>query len=236
VNLLQPHDRRSTAAGDTRDSVVARARLIARGIGTAALGDVAARAVAAMRDGDVVVDLGSGAGELLGAIADRLPVTAIGIDLSTAAAEQAARRYPHVTWVVANADRRLPLLDRCVDVVLSLHGRRNPPECARVLTPAGLLIVAVPAADDLIELREHVHGHATERDRGDALIEEHRAMFDVVERSVVRERHHASPDAVRDVLRGTYRGARTSEASRLTTLPALDITIASEVVVLRPRP
>ena len=236
VNLLQPNDRRSLSAGDARDAVVARARLISRGIGAATIAEVARRAAATLVEGHVIVDLGAGAGELLSGITDRVAVTAVGIDLSTAAAEHAARRYPHVTWVVANADRRLPLLDRSVDVVVSLHGRRNPAESARVLTPTGQLIVAVPAADDLIELREHLHGQATERDRGDALIEEHRAFFEVVDRDVTREQHQIGPDALRDLLRGTYRGARTSEAPKTLTLPTLDVTLASEIFVFRKAP
>ena len=83
----------------------------------------------------------------------------------TAAIERAARHFPDRIWVVANADRRLPLLDRSVDLALSIYGRRNPAEVARVLAAAGYLLVAVPAADDLIELRELVQGRRFERDR-----------------------------------------------------------------------
>ena len=72
----------------------------------------------------IAVDLGSGsrrdAGPTLAAIA---PISGIGIDLSVAAAEFAARRFPSLTWIVANADRRLPLQDASVDLVLSIHGR-----------------------------------------------------------------------------------------------------------------
>jgi 23S rRNA (guanine745-N1)-methyltransferase len=236
VNLLQPTDRRSLTAGDTRDAIAARARLLDRGIGTTILNEVVRRAVTTKNEDDVVVDLGSGAGELLAAIAGRAAVTAVGIDLSTAAADHAARRYPSITWVVANADRRLPLLDRCVDVVVSLHGRRNPGECARCLTPAGLLMVAIPAADDLIELREKVLGEATTRERADALIAEHAASFEVRDQTVVRERHHATPEVLRDLLRGTYRAGRISEAQRIDTLSSIDVTLASEVIVFRRKP
>jgi 23S rRNA (guanine745-N1)-methyltransferase len=231
VNLLQPTDRRSLAAGDTRDAVVARGRLLARSIGASILAEVADRVVSHLPADGVVADLGSGAGELLGAVHDRRHVNGVGIDLSTAASEQAARRYPHLTWVVANADRRLPLLDRSVDVVVSLHGRRNPDECSRVLTKHGHLIVVFPAADDLHQLRHHLHGVAIERERGEAVIAEHEAAFTVIERAVVREERHVDADSVRDLLRGTYRGARVSEADRLTTLGTLDVTIASEIVV-----
>jgi 23S rRNA (guanine745-N1)-methyltransferase len=192
---------------------------------------VTGRIVAYLPSGAVVADLGSGAGELLASIYDRVRVTGIGIDLSTAASEQAARRYPHLTWVVANADRRLPLLDRSVDVVVSLHGRRNPAECARVITATGHLAVVFPAADDLQELRALLHGEATDRERAETVIAEHRESFELVDRAILREHRPVDADGLRDLLRGTYRGARASEASRLTTLGTLAVTIASEMLV-----
>jgi 23S rRNA (guanine745-N1)-methyltransferase len=231
VNLLQPTDRRSPAAGDARDAIVARARLLGQGIGAAILANVANHVVSGLSADSVVADLGSGAGELLGAIYDRTRVTGVGIDLSIAAAEHAARRYPHLTWVVANVDRGVPLLDRCVNVLVSLNGRRNPADCARVLAPDGRLVIGVPAPDDLIELREQLQGEATERDRVDGLIAEHDGLFSVAERVVVRERHRASPEALRDLLRGTYRGARHSLAEKQESLGPLDVTLASVIVV-----
>ena len=39
------------------------------------------------------------------------------------AATYAARRHPSLWWIVANADRRLPVLDASVDLVLSVLDR-----------------------------------------------------------------------------------------------------------------
>jgi 23S rRNA (guanine745-N1)-methyltransferase len=230
INLLQPQDRRSLAAGDTREAIEARARLLAAGIGRSVLDAVVDRAVASVSAHDVVADLGSGAGDLLASICRRAAIVGVGIDLSTAAAEYAARHHPGPTWVAANADRRLPLLDRSVDLVLSLHGRRNPGECSRVLTGAGSLIVAVPAADDLIELRAQVQGRGVARERSESLVAEHARYFKVVDRFEIRDRVRLDRGRLRDLLRGTYRGARASAAARLETLDALDVTLASAVV------
>jgi 23S rRNA (guanine745-N1)-methyltransferase len=235
VNLLQPQDRRSPHAGDRRDAIVARARLLSLGIGTGVLHAVAERTTASLTPDSVVADLGCGGGELLATVHDRQHVDGIGIDLSTDATEHAARRYPHLTWVVANVDRGIPLLDRSVDVLVSLHGRRNPAESARVLAKDGRLIVAIPAADDLVELREHVQGQGIQRERATALLGEHEQLFDVSDRAFLRERQTVSADALHDLLRGTYRGARTSEADRIATLSAGSITLASEIVVFRPK-
>jgi 23S rRNA (guanine745-N1)-methyltransferase len=181
------------------------------------------------------VDLGCGSGDALGLLRAHRDTTAIGIDLATAAVDAAARRFPSITWVVANADRRLPLLEASVSLLVSLHARRNPEECRRVLEPGGHLLVAVPAPDDLIELREAVQGARVERDRVAAVIAEHESSFDVVDRSTARERHHVSGEPLRDLLRGTYRGERTSASERVQAMTDLDVTLASDFLVLRRR-
>jgi 23S rRNA (guanine745-N1)-methyltransferase len=236
VNLLQPQDRRSASAGDPKASIDARARLIERGVGRALVDEMARRA-AALGVADrlpVVVDLGSGSGDVLGALARVRPIAGIGIDLSTAAAERAVRRFPALTWVVANADRRLPLLDRSVAVALSVHGRRHPRECARVLKADGWLLVAIPAPDDLVELRERVQGDRVERDRARALLAEHAPYFTVRERGAVRERLRLDGDALRDLLRGTYRGERRRAAERVEALADLEVTLASDLFLFGP--
>jgi 23S rRNA (guanine745-N1)-methyltransferase len=234
INLLQPQDRRSLDAGDSREAVEARAGLVSAGVGRALLDTVVARA-AALEAGDcpVVIDLGSGTGDALGALAKARRVNGVGIDLSVAAAEHAARRFPDLTWVVANADRRVPLLDRSVQLALSLHARRNPAECARVLAPGGYLLVAVPAADDLIELRERVLGARVERDRTSALLEEHTGRFDVVDHFEVRATARLDGDRLRALLRATYRGARANVAERVTALATTEVTLASDVVLFK---
>ncbi len=185
--------------------------------------------------GTTVADLGCGAGEALAAVARVQVITGIGIDLSTAAAAHAARRSPHLAWVVANADRRLPLLDGSVALVLSLHARRNPAECARVIRPGGHLLVAVPAPDDLIELREAVQGQRVERDRADAVIAEHEPRFALSARTVAREHRTLDAAALRDLLQGTYRGARTRHAPVVEALDRLDVTLASDVLLFSRR-
>lgn len=230
VNLLQPQDRKSPEAGDSREAVEARALLLAAGIGRGVI-DTVAHALNALdlAPDSVVVDVGAGTGDALGVAAARWPLTYAGIDLSTAAAEHAARRFPSVTWVVANADRGLPLTDGSVDVVLSLHARRLPAECARVLKPGGALIVAVPAPDDLIELRALIQGEGVERERTDALVSEHAPWLALQERATTRERRTLGREHLLALLRLTYRGARVSAAARLEALEQLEVTLASDV-------
>jgi 23S rRNA (guanine745-N1)-methyltransferase len=233
VNLLQPQDRKSRVAGDRREAIEARSRLLEEGIGRPIGEGLIERAARLVEANSVVSDLGSGSGDVLSMLAHRVPVMGIGIDLSTAAAEWAARRHPALTWVVANADRRLPLLDRSVDLVLSLHGRRNVADCGRVLTRDGHLLVAVPAPDDLVELRAVVQGEGVTRDRVAGVIAEHESVFSVVDRSTLREHHRLGKTALRDLLRATYRGERRAWAEKLVAVDTLDITLATDVIVFR---
>ena len=232
VNLLQPQDRRSLNAGDSKPAVEARARLLARGVGRTML-DAYVNRVASLQlpENAFVADLGAGGGDTLGALAQRRAISGIGIDLSTAAADFAAHRFADLTWVVANADRRLPLLDHSIDLVLSLHARRNPAECARVLRSTGHLVIAVPAHDDLTELRAAVLGDVTERDRATGVLEEHADAFKLVDRLVTRERHHLDRASLHDLLRGTYRGERHSTDAKVGALTELDVTLSSEIFV-----
>lgn len=230
VNLLQPQDRRSPAAGDALAAVEARARIVAAAPGRAILESVAGRAAALpFAEGASVVDLGCGSGELLDALAGMRRVDAIGIDLSTSAIDRAARNFPEHTWVVANADRRLPILDRSAAVVVSLHGRRNPSECARILTRDGRLLIGVPAPDDLSELRAAVQGEASVRERGDAVVEAHREHFTLLDRWIVRRTMDADHARLIDLLCATYRGFRPRQLERARALPRMDVTLATEL-------
>jgi 23S rRNA (guanine745-N1)-methyltransferase len=236
LNLLQPQDRRSATPGDSRALVDARTRVSEEGVERRLI-DAVVECVStlALPPGAVVVDLGSGVGACLTRLAERLPITGIGIDLSVVAAERAARRSPHLTWIVANVDRRLPLLDRSVDLVLSINARRHPDECARVLVPRGRLLIAVPAEDDLYELRAAVLGRTIPRQRLDAVLKAHASSFSVVERWTIRDRQRLEPPVLLALLRSTYRGARSREAERAAALSALDVTMAFEIALFEVR-
>jgi 23S rRNA (guanine745-N1)-methyltransferase len=232
VNLLQPQDRRSRAAGDPISAIDARSSLLAADVGRRVIEAIVNRVSGLELGPDpVIVDLGCGSGDALAAATET--GTGIGIDLSTAAIDRAARRFPAHMWVVANADRRLPLLDHSVDLVLSVHGRRNPPETGRVLSAGRYHLVAVPAPDDLIELRELVQGTRLERDRAEAVLAEHAGRFHLLDRVVVRQTLDLDRAALLSLLRGTYRGIRHGVADRVATLARMSVTLASDLLLLR---
>jgi 23S rRNA (guanine745-N1)-methyltransferase len=237
LNLLQPQDRRSPTPGDSRAAAEARRRLYEAGHGEPLLA-----AVEGQLDGlalpavPAVLDVGCGEGSLLGGLAARRAIEAHGVDLSAPAVDLAARRFSRAgdgSWVVANADRFLPYAAGSFDVVLVLSARLHREELARVLRPQGRLIVAVPAPDDLVELRAALLGEGTHRDRLERASAELAPAFELEARTVARHTAALDAAAVRDVLSATYRGGRRSQRARLDAIDGMRITMSHEVARFR---
>jgi 23S rRNA (guanine745-N1)-methyltransferase len=179
----------------------------------------------------VVLDAGCGEGFLLGALAAARSIDGFGLDISVPAIELAARAYPGVVWIVANADRRLPFPAGSLDFVISVTARRNGEELSRVLRQGGRALVAVPGEDDLAELRQAVLGRADARDRAESAIAELAPHLDLVSRRSIRRKASHTAEEVRDLLTATYRGARARERERAAGLGAMEITSSRELLL-----
>lgn len=211
----------------------ARRRLLDAGYGGALLRAILEEVRAlGLPPGAAVLDVGCGEGYYLGSLARELGVEAHGVDLSSAAVALAARRYPEGTWVIANADRFLPWATGALDLVLSIDARLNPAEMRRVLKPGGRLLVAVPAADDLVELRAAVLGEGRLRDRLEGAAGRLAADFAMEERRSVRDSARLGPDEARDALAATYR----LRESRRPAIAGIEATLSHEIARFRPLP
>lgn len=236
LSLLQPHDRRSLEAGDSRETVDARRALLDAGFGAALRVELVALArTLGLPAGATVLDLGCGDGHFLAATCDELALHGLGIDLSPHAVERCARRHPRHAWIAANADRRLPVLDASIDLALSIDGRRPPAEFARVLRPEGALIVAVPASDDLVELRASVLGEDRGASRVPAVLEELAAHFELRDQRSARERVRLDRTGLEQLALATYRWQRERERERLAALDELEITTSHDLLLFRHR-
>jgi 23S rRNA (guanine745-N1)-methyltransferase len=232
-NLLQPQDRRSARPGDSARAVQARADWLARGFAAPLAAELKRLGQPErLPEGAVVVDLGCGEGTLLAGVCGQTSAEVIGIDLSIPAIRLATRTLSRATCVVANADRTIPLADSSADLALSIFGRRPAAELARVVRPGGRLLIAVPGAADLAELREAVQGRAERRDRLPGAIEELAGPFEPVARTAWTRRVEHDAAALRDALAMTYRGARTAEAARAVRLDGLELTLSAELALL----
>jgi len=232
INLLQPQDRRSKQPGDIDAVVAARRRLHERGV-TGPLFE-AILAILCPSESDVVLDAGCGDGFYLGTLAHQSGFSAHGIDISVPAIEAAARRYPDCQWIVANADRFIPFADRSFSILMSITARMNESEFRRVLRDGGRLLVALPAPDDLIELRGSGH------DRTARTVQTFARDFKLVDQRRVTTTADLDAAAVADVLFSIYRPIRSRPPEAMRVTYSLDLLLfgAAEPVILsssRPR-
>jgi 23S rRNA (guanine745-N1)-methyltransferase len=217
INLLQPQERRSKKPGDTVAAVAARRRLHDRGV-TGPLLHAIVETLAAS-PGDSVFDAGCGDGFYLGSLAGQTGFNAHGVDISIPAVDAAARRYPGCEWIVANADRFVPYADRSFSMALSITARMNAGEFRRVLRDDGRLLVALPAPDDLIELR------GVGRDRVARTLETFAHGFRLVGRRRVATVADLDAVGVGDVLHSIYRPMRSKPAEAMRVTFSLDLLL-----------
>jgi hypothetical protein len=106
----------------------------------------------------------------------------------------------------------IPYSDASFSVVLSITGRMNPPEFRRVLQDQGQLLVAIPSADDLIELR------GAGRDRIPRTVADFAGHFRLVKQQRISTSAELDENAVSDVLHSVYRPRQNQPplAQRLT--------------------
>ena len=217
INLLQPQDRRSKQPGDTAAAVQARRRLHDRGVTLPLLRAISE--LAAVRPSDIVLDAGCGDGFYLGSLAREIGFDAHGIDISTPAIDAAARRYPECEWIAANADRFVPYADRSFSMVLSITARMNASEFRRVLQDNGKLLVAIPAHDDLVELR------GAGRDRAPRTVETFAKHFTLADHRRVTTLVDLDAESVRDLLLSIYRPMGKQPAGALRVTFSLDLLL-----------
>jgi 23S rRNA (guanine745-N1)-methyltransferase len=223
-NLLQPQERRSKQPGDTAEALAARRRLHDLGITEPLLRGIAGIIVAS--PGDVALDAGCGDGFYLGELARETGFKGYGIDISVAAIEVAARRYPQCEWVVGNADRAIPYADGSFTLVMSITGRMNPGEFRRVLRDDGRLLVAVPSPDDLVELR------GQGRDRAARTVATFSPAFTLAEQRRVTTTADLDATRVHDVLHSIYRPMRSQPPAAMRVTFSLDL----QLFRINPRP
>ncbi len=243
-NLTQPQDKKSLDPGDSDEAVMARHRWLERGHAEglieairpwltlqAGLGDSCDSIVKPR-----TLDLGCGEGTFGPALFAESPDDYCGIDLSRRAIKLAARRWPEATWVLANADRVLPVNDKSIGRVVSLFGRRPVKEIARVLTDDGICVVAVPGEEDLIELRAQVQNEGHRRSRWEQVVEEmHAVDLELVEHKLWMHRVDLDVDEITDALAMTYRAVRKSQQERLAAVNGTSVTLAADLMLFWPK-
>jgi len=161
VNLLPVQNKKSRDPGDSKEMVAARRRFLQEGHYRLIAEATANAVLADSTPGSTVAILDAGCGEgyylrELARLAEGLKLEVVGLDISKWAVQAAARHSTDMSWVVGS-NARLPLPDASVDRILCMFGFPVYTEFARVLKPAGRLILVEAGADHLRELREVIY-------------------------------------------------------------------------------
>lgn len=217
INLLQPQDRRSRQPGDTAEAIQGRRQLHESGQTQIFLQEISQ--IGSFTSTDTVLDIGCGEGFYLGNMTQNAGCSGYGIDISTASIDLAAKRYPHCRWIVANADRLIPLSEQSCSVITSITARMNPEEFHRVIRPDGRLLIAIPSPEDLIELR------GTGRDRTERTINSFQHLFEPIQQKRITTRAFLSPEMVQGLAASIYRPQSTSRTEPTQVTFGLDLLL-----------
>ena len=101
----------------------------------------------------------------------------------------------------------------------------------RVLKPGGSCIVAVPAAEDLIQLREQVQETGRRRSRWEAIAEElETAGLKLHQHQRWQTSVDLDPGAIADALAMTSRAVRNSQHQKAEQLESMPVTLAADLM------
>jgi 23S rRNA (guanine745-N1)-methyltransferase len=173
--------------GDSAEMLDARAAVLESGVYSPIADAVAIAAAQTARSGARILDAGAGTGYYLRAALAALPGSrGLALDLSPIAVARAVRSSPDVDGLVADTWRPLPVRDGVCDVVLDVFAPRNLPEFHRILAAAGSLVVVVPAADHLAELRAGGGMLGVPADKAGSIAEAASNLFELRHHDTVR--------------------------------------------------
>lgn len=162
-NLLLVQRKRSRDPGDNAEMVQARRDFLDQGY-YEPLSDQINQLAARYLDNNThnqVLDMGCGEGYYTQRLQQHLSDTGIkhdiaALDISKHAIKAACQRSRDIQWLVASgAD--IPLPESSLDMMLVLFSRLMPEAFAKPLKTGGILLIATPGPDHLIELRKLIY-------------------------------------------------------------------------------
>ena len=153
VNFLLCQNMRSKLPGDNKDMVEAREQFLSKGYYFSFLREL--KNIIDQYQPTNILDAGCGEGYYTSGIysTDR---NIIGIDISKSALQKAAPKNRDITYIAASLFD-LPMKDNSVELLFSLFAPYAGEEFYRVLKKDGIMILGIPGADHLFELKSVIY-------------------------------------------------------------------------------
>ncbi|WP_293268687.1 putative RNA methyltransferase [Neptunomonas sp.] len=160
-NLLLVQRKRSKDPGDNPQMVAARTHFLDQHY-YQPLADKVSESVQlelSNKPNSRLLDMGCGEGYYTAQVekaVSHADVEIIGLDISKHAVKAACRRSKSIQWLVASG-AQMPVPEKSQDLLLVMFSRLMPVAFAKVVKPDGLLLLAWPAQEHLLELRQRIY-------------------------------------------------------------------------------
>ncbi len=165
VNLLPVQHKRSKQPGDSKAMVLARSHFLNTGIYEVIAHKLTQTVSTCIINDNALcfLDAGCGEGYYFDFLLDKLRqqegannLSFIGLDISKDAIVQATKRNKQTSWVVGT-NRRPPVANESIDIILCMFGFFCEEGFHKVLKPCGKIIMVDPGVEHLKELREIIY-------------------------------------------------------------------------------
>ncbi|MCG8709940.1 23S rRNA (guanine(745)-N(1))-methyltransferase [Brenneria sp. 4F2] len=162
VNLLPVQFKRSRQPGDSAEMMQARRLFLDAGHYQPLREYITQRINEILpQEASAFLDIGCGEGYYTAALAEslkrrRADMRVYGLDVSKAAIQRAAKRYPNVAYCVASS-QRLPFNQRSLDAILKIYAPCNDAELQRTVKEGGWVITVSPGPRHLYQLKAEVY-------------------------------------------------------------------------------
>ena len=232
-NLLMVNQKKSKNPGDNAEMVLARKRFLDRGF-YAAISEAINTALvpdAARQPGLQIADNGCGEGYYTNQLHQALNAadvqhTLYGIDISRDAVKTACQRDRDIEWMVGSGGK-LPFMPNTLGMIFSVFTPVMAERWKELLTEDGSVWLILPAAEHLLELRQHIYDDV-QTDEYSPAAEMEQAGFKLDSQHKHQSSVHIPADALPDLLTMTPHGWRIKNEKRvaITALDGLDVTLS----------
>jgi len=238
VNLLPVQQKKSKQPGDSKEMVEARYQFLSSGV-YQPIADAVWQALLTWIPDECagILDAGCGEGYYLNALNNQLidnnPVL-VGLDIAKPAVHKAAVLYKQPQWIVGS-NRGLPLIDACLDAVICMFGFPCFDEFARVLKPAGVVVMVDPAEQHLIELRRLIYPDIKQKPAVDPSVWEKAGLVSITDTVLKYQQPGLSKQQLHNLMLMTPHFFRAPQGARekIEQLDTLDVTVNACIRVLQ---